>query len=257
VPSRRWPGRPLALLAGVCWLTLVVAPVASAQSVGYAASLYAVRGTYPTARVDSVYVFNEVDVSGGPVRVAVTVPFLKIETTPTTANADGTDVLVGTNTGIGDPLARLDFRVVNDRQRVLHVALVGAVKLPVVDVSSGRGTGEVDYAVGATAFRAVYRTSLMADVLFWKYGDPAGIDFTDTWSYSLGVAQVLGSGKWSAVASFGGFSTGVGGLPPPLALNLGVLTLVGRHQSVAVTASFGLNESSSDFSVGTSWRISR
>lgn len=247
-----------AAAAGACGALALSASVAVAQTFGYTASLNGVRGSYPTERVDGVYVFNSVDITGGPVRVAVTVPWMRVETAPSDAIAGSTGpTRAATNTGIGDPLIRLDLRVVNDRARSLQLGVAAGVKLPVVGASTGRGTGETDYAVGANGFKTIRRTSIMADALFWKYGDPSGADLTDTWSYSVGAAQVLGSGRWSVLASIAGFSAGVGDLPPPVALNIGILTLVGRRQSLAVTASIGLNDSSSDVSVGTSWRISR
>jgi len=237
---------------------MLSACVASAQTVAYTGSMYASRGTYPTERVDSVYLFNTIDVAGGPVRLAVTVPWMRVEAASSGGAADSTELMLPTtSTGIGDPLVRFDLRVVDDRARAFQVGVATALKLPVVDASSGRGTGEVDYAVGATAFKIVRRSSLMADILFWKYGDPAGLDFSDAWSYSIGAAQVLGNGRWSALASISGFSAGIGELAPPLALNVGVITLVGGRQSLAVTASIGLNDGSNDFSVGTSWRVSR
>jgi hypothetical protein len=244
-----WTAAALALLTG--------APsVGYAQTVGYTGSLSFVGGTYPTASVDAAYIFNSVDVTGGPIRAAVTVPLMRVESTPT-ADLTGTAAPPSTTTGFGDPLVRVDFTVTEDRARGYQFTVAGAAKLPMVDAETGRGTGEADYAFGGSAFAAIGRTSLMADVLFWKYGDPEGVDFEDTLSYSLGVARTIGTGRWSLFSSIGGFSSGFAGSPPPLALNVGLLTLVGGHQSLAITASVGLNDSSGDFSIGTSWRIGR
>jgi len=233
----------------------LIAP-AEAQTIGYTASLYGVHGTYPTERMNSVYVFNGIDVSAGPFRVAVTLPFVRTETTPVTTDGT-TPAAASTNSGIGDPLLRLDVRLLHDPARGLQLGLAGAVKVPFVDATTGRGTGEADYGVGASAFSTLHRTSFMADVLFWKYGDPDDVDFTNTWSYSVGVAQVLGTGRVSAIGSISGFSSGISDQPPPVSLNVGVLSLVGRRQSLAVSASVGLNDSTSDFSIGASWRIAR
>lgn len=250
--------RRLLRVVGACCIVLLGTTAVRAQTVGYTGSFYGSRTTYPTERVDSVYVFNGVDVVHGPLRLTATVPWMRVATTSVAdAAVPGTTLAATPGTGFGDPLFRLDARVVNDSVRRLQVGVATAVKVPLVDGSSLRGTGKADYAVGATAFKAVRRTSMMADVLFWHYGDPDGFDFSDTWSYSVGVAQVLKQGRWSALASMSGFTAGVNGMPPPLAVNLGVLALASRRQSVAVTASIGLNDSSSDFSLGTSWRIAR
>ena len=248
----------LAAVLGTCGIVVLGSSPAAAQALGYTASLNGARGTYPMERVDSVYVFNGVDLGRGPFRLAVTIPWMRLETTSAEV-VDGAiePALAATTTGFGDPLLRFDVRVIDDRSRSLQVGVAASIKPPIVDASSGRGTGEADYAVGFNVFNTINRTSLMADVLFWKYGDPAGVDFANSWSYSVAAAQILGDGRWSAVASVAGFSAGVTEMPAPVALNVSVLRLVTRGQSLGVTASFGLNEGSNDFSVGTTWRISR
>ena len=135
-----------------------------------------------------------------------------------------------TATGVGDPLARVDVAVVNDPARALQVSVAGSVKLPVADSENGLGTGKADVAIGGSIFKALGRTSVLADALFWKYGDPEGIDFANALSYSVGVGQLLGDGRWSALVSLSGFTTGIAGLSPPVQLNLGLLTLVGGAQ---------------------------
>jgi hypothetical protein len=249
---------PLAAVVVTCAMVVLGTASAGAQAIGYTASVNGVRGTYPGQRLDSVYVFNGVDIAGGPFNLAASIPWIRVKTTPSDL-VDGVTVpaVASTSAGFGDPLMRFDVRVLDDRSRALQVGVAASVKLPVVDASSGRGTGRADYAVGTNVFKAVDRTSVMADVLFWKYGDPEGLDFSNAWSYSVAAARIFGDGRWSAIASLAGFSAGIGGMPAPVALNVGVMTLVAGNQSLGVTTSFGLNDGSSDFSVGMTWRISR
>lgn len=70
------------------------------------------------------------------------------------------------------------------------------------------------------------------------------------------MVRVLGSGRWSGMVSLAGFSQGIDDASPPVQLNVAALALAGRGQSLAITASVGLNDDSG-FSVGTSWRIAR
>jgi len=238
---------------------MLAAPApARAQEVGYTASLFAARSTYPTDRFTSLYFFNSVDLTAGPVRASLSLPLVRQRVTTFDAAVDPATGLVTdletTTTGLGDPLVRADVRVIDDRSLGLQVAVAASVKLPVVDAEDGLGTGETDYGIGASVFKTAGRTSVYADVLFWKYGDPEGIDFEDSLSYSVGMGRVLGSSRWSAMVSLAGFSQGVGAAAPPVQLNVAVLALAGRRQSVAVTAGIGLNEGSG-FSIGTSWRI--
>lgn len=227
-----------------------------AQTVGFTGAFYGVRGTFPTERVNSVYVFTSGDATVGPVRVTATVPFVRVSTTAD-ATATSIPATPTTSTGVGDPLMRVDIRLVDDRRRRVQIGLAVALKVPIVDVATRRGTGETDYGLGGTVVTTMRRTSLMADVLYWTYGDPEASDFTDAWSYSVGAARVVGGGRSSVMASLGGFSSGVGGASPPVALTVGLLTLLQRGQSLALTASVGLTDSSSDVSVGASWRLTR
>lgn len=57
-------------------------------------------------------------------------------------------------------------------------------------------------------------------------------------------------------ASPGG-TAAIGGLDPPVAVNVAVLSLVGRRQSVVLSATAGLTSGASDVAVGASWRVAR
>lgn len=110
---------------------------------------------------------------------------------------------------------------------------------------------------GANAVKVLGATSLLADLLYWKYGDPEGVDFVDTLAYNVGVARRLGSGRFSVLSSLSGGTAAIGGLDPPVAVTVAVLSLVGRRQSVVVSATAGLTSGASDVAVGASWRVAR
>lgn len=254
------PGGVTALLAAWALALSGAAPVA-AQELGYTASLFVTHAGTPTETYDNVYVFNTVDLTSGRLRFSLSVPWVRqhLVTEDTISIVDGS-LIPGTDTvttGFGDPLARVDVRVVEDWSRALQVGVVGSVKLPVVDVAGGLGTGETDVGFGISAFKGAGRNSLLIDALYWKYGDPEGVDFEDALSYSVGMARMLGTGRWSTMVSLSGFTSALEGQSPPVQLNVGLLGLVGRRQSLAISAGFGLTDSAGDFSIGTSWRISR
>jgi hypothetical protein len=242
-------------------MTLGPATAARAQNLGYTASLFVSRATYPadTGHDASVYVFNSVDVAVGRIRASASLPFVRrrltfpvLTTDPATSGE-----MTETATGVGDPLLRADVTVLGDRARGWQLTVAGSVKLPLAAADTGLGTGETDVGFGGSLFSAQGKTSLFADVMFWKYGDPEGVDFEDSLSYSVGFGRVLGTGRWSAMTALTGFSHGIDGYAGPLQLNLTMLALASRRQSVALTAGVGLNEASRGFTVGTSWRITR
>jgi len=240
---------------------LAGATPAGAQTAGYTASFYVARATYPGQQLTGTYLFNSVDVARGPVRVSASVPFIHQRLTFTEVTIDpagGTPLPdEDTSTGFGDPVVRLDVRLVDDRKRGLQIAFAASVKPSIVDAANGLGTGVTDVAAGGSVFMTVGPTSVFADVLFWKYGDPEGLNFQDTLSYSVGVGRRIGTSRISALASLAGFSKGIEGAAAPLQLSVAMLALVGGRQSIAITASVGLNDESGDFSIGTSWRIAR
>jgi hypothetical protein len=256
---QRWVVTPS---AAVLALIVAGAGAAEAQDVGFTASLFFARTSGPGATFDSTSVFNSVDLGRGPLRVTFSIPFGRYHSViePGVNPVDGT-VLPGTDTtatGFGDPLIRADVRVIDNPSRGLSLSVAGSIKPPVADPAEGLGTGEMDYAVGASLYRAMGRTALLADALYWVYGDPDGVDYLDGLSFSTGVARTLSaSGRWSTLVTVSGFTAGYGDLSAPVQVNVGLLTLVGRRHSLAVSAGIGVTESASDFSVGASWRISR
>jgi hypothetical protein len=242
-------------------LSFIAGAPVDAQEIGFTSSAYVTRGSFTVDgnAETSVYLFNGVDVTSGPFRGSVSVPWMRQRTSATSL-----DTLTGalrettqTTTGFGDPLIRVDVRLVDERAHGLQIGAAGSVKVPVVKADTGRGTGVADVAGGGTVFKTLARTSVFGELLFWKYGDPEGLDFEDMLSYSVGVGRVMGGGRWSTMLSLSGFSRGLAGSAAPLQLNVAVLTLPGRFQSLAVTGGVGLNETSGGLSIGTSWRIAR
>ena len=110
-------------------ILLGAASSGSAQTVGYSSSVFVARTTFETEQFDAVYVFNSVDITGGPFRLVASVPFIHQRVTSADSMVDpaAPSTLV-TNTGFGDPLIRLDVRLVDDWSRRLQVGVSGSVK---------------------------------------------------------------------------------------------------------------------------------
>jgi len=238
-------------------VALLLTPAAQAQEFGASLALSAANGTYDGGyRLSGVYLFAGLDAAAGPVRLWASVPF--VWSSSSVGTIDPVTGLPGeeqwTSTGFGDPLLRVDLRLVNDVSRGLQVAVAGSVKPALVDPSSGLGTGATDFALGGAVFKQVGRSSVFADVLYWKYGDPEGAVIEDAFSYSVGVGRILGTGRWSSMATLSGMSKGVDGGPAPMQVNLAALRLVGRGQSLAFSGSIGLRGPAGGYSVSTSWR---
>lgn len=250
---RGWAGLPVA--CGVALVTLTSAMPGRAQDVGYSVAFSTATATYPGQHLTGVYIFNSVDLTRGPVRIWVSLPFVRQQSTLEFDPVTGLPASIDeTRSGIGDPLIRVDFRVREGRHDGLQLAVAAAVKPSVVDAAGGLGTGATDYAFGGSVFKGFGRTSVFADVLYWNYGSPDRTAVQHSLAYSLGLGRLLGSGRWSSMVSLSGFSRGINGADPPMQVGLAALVLAGRRQSLAINAGIGLNDSSSDFTFGTSWR---
>ena len=244
-------------------LFLLASP-ALAQDIAYTGTVFATHGTYldGAEKSSSLFVFNTVEAGAGRFHASVSVPFISRRTTWTPTGAEvaaGTadTAFKDTATGVGDPWVRAEVRVVDDRLRGVQVSVAGSLKLPMVSAENGLGTGKADAALGGSMYVTQGAASFFVDAMFWKYGDPEGIDFQDALSYGLGVGHVIGSGRWSAAGSLVGFSRGIDGTSPPLQLTLTVLRLLSARQSLALSAGFGLNDRTDRISIGASWRVAR
>lgn len=240
--------RGLAAFSVVCGALAAGTP-ASAQEFGYTAGIFAGRSQFVTDEVTSLYFFNSIDVTHGPLQASISLPLILQRTTsPALTEPD-------TLSGFGDPLLRLDARILNRDAGRLQFRVAGAWKPSLVSSDSGLGTGETDVGVGGSVFSAIGRTTLFADAMYWKYGDPDGVDFENAVSWSVGAGRMLGAGRWSALMSLSGFSEGIGDESPPVQLGIAVLAQTGRRHSVAVSAGVNLTGASRDPVIGVSWRI--
>jgi hypothetical protein len=251
------PARGLLAACATCTVLAAGTVPARAQEVGFGVAVSTARATRPDQRLSGVYVFNSLDVTAGPVRIWASVPLVTQRTTFDTLDpaTGGPLTLRDTSSGFADPLIRLDLQLLDDVAGALQVGVSAAVKPGLADADKGLGTGATDVAFGASVFKGLGRTSLLADAQYWRYGDPEGLDYEDTLSYSLGIGRVMGSGRWSSLVSLSGFSRGIEGAPAPVQVNVAILALAGRRQSVTVAAGFGLNDSASDFTFGAGWRV--
>jgi hypothetical protein len=208
--------------------------------------------TGDAARTDAVYVFTSVDFERGRLRGAATLPVVWQQSSWT--DADLGPVETGWQSGVADPVLRLDAAVWRRPQRNASVRVSGSVKLPVASVSDGYSSGEVDLALGlsASAFRG--RNSLLADVTYWWVGDTPEVSFRNVPAFYAGLGRVLDRGyRWSGIVSVSGAPSPIPGFEPAAQLSLAVLRVFGRG-ALGVSADIGLSDSAAKFAVGTTWR---
>jgi hypothetical protein len=157
---------------------------------------------------------------------------------------------------VGDPLLSGALRLYEGTGFVRSVQIQGSSKPPLRGLESGVGTGEWDFGAGASAFASLATgTYLFADLSYWWYGDLPELELTDGLSYGLGISRAAFDSRGSILVSFLGADTIIETMERPMSLGLGASYSLESGQSVSGGLTFGLTESSPDFSVYAGWSV--
>jgi hypothetical protein len=229
--------------------------VAASAQVGYMGSLYFVRAeTAEGERTDAVYLFTSLEVERGRLRGSVTIPVIAQQSRWTDAELG--PVETGWQSGLSDPIVRLDAQVWRTPLRDTSVRLSGAVKVPVASVGDGFSSGKPDVAIGASVSRFRGRNSVLADLTYWILGDPSEIDYRNVPAFYIGYGRVLdGRSRWSGIVSVSGASSATEGFAGPVQLSVAMLRVLSAAAAFGVSVDVGLTDGAADFAVGTTWRV--
>jgi hypothetical protein len=156
----------------------------------------------------------------------------------------------GYTTAVGDPMAQLAWRALGGSSTALTVSALA--KVPVADTATF-GTGEWDVGAGISASQRVGRAILVGmDVTYWRIGDMETLDFRDPVSGTASFAY-LGQNNWGGGLSVTASSPTLDGYDGPAWVSGFLQRSSGARWGLS--ASVGLTETTSDFSLGLSWRI--
>lgn len=268
-------------LAGVATAALASSEPTWAQRVDYSGSIQYASGDYLfPERSDALFFYNGLGMTVGRVRLSASLP-LVYQRTPWIIYTDitgtsGTDVgpggmqdVMGTGTselstvdtisyqevGLGDPLLRVDLRLLGESGPMPSVRVTFDVKAPVGDVERGFSSGEWDYAGGVSLAKSVGATLLFADLAYWYLGDMPGVDLKNSYAYGAGVGRTLGDGKLGLLASIFGNTRIQPVGDPPVQVSLGLSYLLDVQRSLLISASAGLTDTAPDISFAFGWSI--
>ena len=271
---------------------VVAPPVAHGQSLAYVGGLQYAAGDFIfTQRTWSAYLSNGLAGSVGPFRASVSLPIIMQSSgwvqysgagmmvpsggmsSGTSSSGSSTNSGMGSmgsmnggsmtpssgmpfsHLGIGDPVGRVDVALVRTDANHPSLSLVGAVKAPVADVTHGFGTGEWDVGAGLSGAASVGGTSVLADAVYWKLGNPPGASLRNAVAYALSVGRALSGGHWSVLGTVSGSSSLWTGLAAPVQAGMGVGYLFESGNSVFVTTAVGLTRTAPALSTGLGWRV--
>jgi len=93
-----------------------------------------------------------------------------------------------TDAGLGDILLKGRYYVVEEKNFIPLIAIIGRIKLPTADASRGLGTGQLDYGFGVEMSKLVAKDWLLyLDGGYNIIGDPDGLPFQNQYWYDVGA----------------------------------------------------------------------
>ena len=167
--------------------------------------------------------------------------------TSTTSPAAATTAAVSTACGMGDIIVRGRYYVLDERGWLPTIALRAHVKTPTASADEGLGTGRPDEGAGIEISRTFANgTTLMVDGGYTVIGQPAGIEFNNTWWYDAGIGQDLAGGVLNVSVFFEEYSAIVPGLASARDL-LASLTIKGAGGwRIQISGELGLSDGAPD-----------
>lgn len=165
------------------------------------------------------------------------------------------DTSAYTQASFGDPSIYANLKLYSSLSGATSIRLNSGLKFPLADPNSGFGTGQWDYGLGLSASQRIGSYFMMADLMKWWFGDLADLELKDPLTYSFGLGRSLGGGSWLINTTYSGYTEVIDGYDPPQSLNFGVGYFASDRVSLNSFITFGLSESSSDFSLGFGWNV--
>lgn len=156
---------------------------------------------------------------------------------------------------IADPTLNVAAELFSGFGALRSVRVDGRASIPINDLDSGVGTGEWDFALGASTVLGAGSTLLFVDGSYWWFGDLPELELKDGLSYGLGVGFPLKEGRASALLTFSGMTETISTVDPPMSLGASVGWSVGDRGFMNVGAGAGLTESSADFFAQVGWSL--
>lgn len=156
---------------------------------------------------------------------------------------------------VGDPLIEAGVEVYRGLGIVQAVTVHGFAKAPLADAASGVGTGAWDYAGGVTMGLGGARNHLVADATWWIVGDMPDLPLENSFAWTVSAGRSFAAGRWTVMASMAGATSVVSNADDPLSVGIGIGHAPRSTRGLGASISFGLSESSPDFTTYVGWRF--
>lgn len=162
---------------------------------------------------------------------------------------DTNGMMSSLNAGIGDLYLYGSYKLLLQENVLPEISLDGFIKFPTATTSLNIGTGEYDFNVALSLRKTLNRFLFYTQLGYLIVGKTEGTDVTNPVTFSIGIGVYLGNGNHALFAGYDSYSTLVNGFVAPKQFALGYRYIVNQLLSYSFISSFGLNNSTSDFSL--------
>ncbi len=162
---------------------------------------------------------------------------------------DTNGMMSSLNPGIGDLYLYGSYKLLLQGYVLPEVSLDGFIKFPTATTSLNIGTGEYDFNVALSLRKTFNRFLFYTQLGYLIVGKTEGTDVANPVTFSIGIGVYLGNGNHALFAGYDSYSTLVNGFVAPKQFALGYSYIVSQVLSYSFISSFGLNNSTSDFSL--------
>jgi hypothetical protein len=211
------------------------------------------RGDYGTES-DTTLIYVPFTVRVAPTErliLGVTVPYIRLTAQNIVLTGGGVAVRGAgerqTEDGLGDVLLRGEYIVVEEKPSIPEIRGSIKIKAPTADEDKGLGTGEFDETLGLSLSKTfAQRLVTYLDLTYTFIGTPPGVDFDNTFGWSIGAAYLI-----ARPVTVYGFLDGATAVSPgqddPLEFRFGAEFRVTRAIRLTSTVTVGLTDGSPDY----------
>jgi hypothetical protein len=153
------------------------------------------------------------------------------------------------NPGIGDLYLYGSYKLFLQENALPEVSLDSYIKFPTATPSLNIGTGKFDFNLAVSLRKTFDRFLFYTQLGYLFVGKTEGTDVVNPVTFSIGIGAYLGNGNHAILAGYDSYSTIVNGFASPKQVAIGYSYIVSPTLSYNFISSFGLNSSTSDFSI--------
>ena len=165
-----------------------------------------------------------------------------------TGGSELTAPFLTNQSGFGDIVASIGYRIVDDRVAGLQVVLGTRVKFPTAMAARGLGTGRADVGGAATVRKRWEVGWIYGEAGYLLVGDPAGVDLRNAVLWAVGGGRRL-TQRWYLLGSAYGNSAILRDLAAPIEIGAGFGVRLGERLTVSVLPTVGLTGASPRYGV--------